>query len=126
MERMEKSMLSRRQLIDYGLSLPGAYEEHPFGDGTLALRYQGNKKIFALFLSYQGQELLNLKCDPLLADIMRQQFQGVQPGYHMNKTHWISVVLGSDVPREDMLRLMEHSFDLIRGKPKAKRPPAAT
>lgn len=109
-------MGSHQQLIDHCLSLPLSYLDHPFGDGTLAVRYQGNKKIFAMFLHHGGQDLLNLKCDPLLSDILRQQYQGVQPGYHMNKIHWISVVLGSDVPREEVFRLIEHSYGLIRGK----------
>lgn len=117
--------MTRQELIDFCLSLPAAYEDYPFadlpGDGaTAVMRHGANRKSFALILEHRGALYLNLKCDPVEADLLRQLFQGVIPGYHMNKTHWNTLVMGSDVPEAEIKRQIQSSYDLIR--PKIKRP----
>ncbi|MDR1733548.1 MAG: MmcQ/YjbR family DNA-binding protein [Oscillospiraceae bacterium] len=112
--------MTRQDLISYCLTFPGAYEDYPFDGGltdesaTAVLRHRANKKIFALLMNH-GQELyINLKCDPREADFLRQTFAGVLPGYHMNKEHWNTVVIGSDVPEEEIRRQIQLSFDLTK------------
>lgn len=121
--------MTRQALIDHCLTLPGAYEDYPFdalpGEGaTAVLRHRGNRRSFALIMEHQGQLYLNLKCDPLEADLLRQLFRGVIPGYHMNKTHWNTIVMGADVPEAEIKRQIEASFDLTR--PKVKKRPCAS
>jgi predicted DNA-binding protein (MmcQ/YjbR family) len=116
--------MTRRELIDFCLTFPAAYEDYPFddvaGNGTWAvMRHGGNKKSFALIYERNGDLCVNLKCDPFEADFLRQAFDGVIPAYHMNKTHWNTVVVGSDVPDEELKRMIEQSYGLI--KPKARR-----
>lgn len=116
--------MTRQDLIDFCLTLPGAYEDYPFselpGDGaTTVMRHLGNKRSFALIMEHDGQLYLNLKCDPMEADFLRQVYQGVIPGYHMNKTHWNTVVMDTDVPDEEIQRQIGNSYDLI--KPKKRR-----
>ena len=65
-----------------------------------------------------GKLSVNLKCDPFEADFLRQAFEDVTPGWHMNKTHWNTVTLGGDVPEDELKRMIEQSYDLI--KPKAR------
>ena len=64
--------------------------------------------------------LLNLKCDPALAPLLRENVPGVIPGYHMNKTHWNSVVL-SQAPDDEVLRMLEHSYALTKPKKRGGR-----
>lgn len=98
------------QFREYCLKKPFATEEFPFDFSTLVFKVGG--KIFALsdvddFVS------VNLKADPERSVELRERYQGVKPGYHMNKTHWNTVTVSSDVPDELFLRLIDHSYDLV-------------
>jgi len=115
--------MTRQEIIDHCLTFPAAYEDYPFseipGEGeTAVMRHRANKKSFALIMRHNGQLYLNLKCDPLEADFLRQAFDGVIPGWHMNKEHWNTVIVGSDVPDEEVFRQICNSYDLIKPKPR--------
>ena len=62
---------------------------------------------------------LNLKCDPFEADFLRKMFENVTPGYHMNKVHWNTFTLGGDVLKDELKRMIDNNYGLI--KPKARR-----
>jgi predicted DNA-binding protein (MmcQ/YjbR family) len=116
--------MTRQELIDYCLTLPAAYEDYPFDDivdsnATTVLRHGTNKKSFALIMNHGGKLYLNLKCDPLEADFLRQAFEGVMPGWHINKEHWNTVVIGTDVQDEEIKRQIGNSYELI--KPKVRK-----
>lgn len=66
-----------------------------------------------MFLLEAGEEKINLKCDPMLAIELREQFTGVEPGYHMSKAHWNSVYLESDVSDDEIKKLIDHSYQLV-------------
>ena len=105
---------------DHALALPGATEDLPFGPGTLVFRVGG--KIFALLALDAPEPSVNLKCDPERAVEAREQYDGVRPGYHMNKTHWNTVDLQSDVPAAAIRDFTDHAYALVRaGLPKAAR-----
>jgi len=116
-----------RKLIDFCLTFPGAYEDYPFAgmiahsdDGVwAAMRHRDNKKTFAHIYEKNSKLCVNLKCDPFEADIMRQMFTDVTPGFHLNKTHWNTVILDGDVPIDELKRQITNSYNLI--KPKRKR-----
>ena len=117
-------MTTRREIIEYCLTFPAAYEDYPFDEAAddnaiTVIRHGANKKSFALIMRHKGELYLNLKCDPLEADFLRQIYKGVIPGYHMNKTHWNTIIIGSDVPDEEIKRQVEMSYDLI--KPKVRK-----
>ena len=66
-------------------------------------------------MAHDGGYIVNLKCDPQEAELLRKLFSGVTPAYHMNKTHWNSVRLDeSDVPDEELRRMTMNSFELTR------------
>lgn len=116
--------MNRQQLIDYCLTFPSAYEDYPFDDITNAgawtvVRHRENKKGFAHIYERAGKLCVNLKCEPLRADFLRQVYRDITPAYHMNKEHWNTVVTGGDVPEAELHSLITHSYDLI--KPKRKR-----
>jgi len=116
--------MTRREVIDYSLTLPLAYEDYPFDNiadagAWTVMRHSANKKSFALIYERNGKLCVNLKCDPFEADFLRQAFADVTPAYHMNKVHWNTILLGGDVPVEELLRMIERSYDLI--KPKVRK-----
>ena len=85
-------------------------ESTPFGEGTLVYKVAG--KMFALLRL--GDELsINLKCDPQEALILRDTFHEVIPGYHMNKKHWNTVSLTSDLDPELIKGWIDDSYDLV-------------
>lgn len=111
--------MTRKELIEYCLTYPSAYEDYPFDDVTTIMRHSGNKKMFALIAERDGYEYINLKCEPMEADFLRNTYEGVTPGYHMNKVHWNSVRLNSDVPDKELYAMIQASFDLT--KPKVRK-----
>ncbi len=105
----------------YLAAKPGAVEEFPFDLVTLVFKVGG--KMFALVGTDEDPLRLNLKCDPLKAEILRECYPAVLPGYHMNKRHWNTVVLDGSIPDEDLLAMIDESYALVVvGLPKAKRP----
>lgn len=111
--------MTRAELIAYCLTYPGAVEDYPFEDNSSTImRHAANRKWFALIIEQDGKLCINLKCDPLEADFLRQIFMSVNPGWHMNKEHWNTVAFGGDVPDVEVFDMISRSFDLT--KPKAK------
>lgn len=116
--------MTRQELVDYCLTFPAAYEDYPFDkiaddNPWTVMRHLTNKKSFALIFERHGKLCVNLKCKPLEADFLRQAYEAVIPGFHMNKEHWNTVVLGGDVPEEELKWMIGQSYDLI--KPKGKK-----
>lgn len=104
---------------DYCLALPHVTEDTPFGPDVLVFRVGG--KIFAL-MDLETFPFVNLKCDPERAVELREQYSGITPGYHMNKTQWNSVSTKGNVPDKLILELARYSYELILGSlPKAVR-----
>ena len=106
-------------LRNHCLEKPGVTEGFPFDKSTLVFKVFG--KMFAL-LDVDVFEVINLKCDPEKAIELRESNQGIQPGYHMNKTHWNSVYLNVDVSDQLLVELIDHSYELVyAGLPKKVR-----
>ncbi|MFD1872521.1 MmcQ/YjbR family DNA-binding protein [Hymenobacter bucti] len=104
---------------DFCLSLPGATEELPFGPDTLVFKVGG--KIFAL-TSLQTFASINLKCDPEQAVELRERYDYVLPGFHQNKKHWNTVVIGSGATVFQLQQWITHSYQLVVASlPKARR-----
>lgn len=101
----------------YCLDKKGATESMPFGDKTLVFKVMN--KMFALASLDTVPLRINLKCDPDKAVELREAHDQVQPGYHMNKQHWNTVILDGGLPQPFVHELIDHSFDLIiQGLPK--------
>lgn len=95
---------------DYCMAKKGVTESFPFDNKTLVFKVMG--KMFALtdVDEFTG---INLKCDPERAIELREQFSGVQPGYHMSKKHWNTVATHEDISDHLMKELIDHSYDLV-------------
>ncbi|GAO41206.1 MmcQ/YjbR family DNA-binding protein [Flavihumibacter petaseus] len=101
------------------LSLPDVTEEFPFGPDTLVYKVKG--KMFAL-AGIDTFESINLKCDPEEALELRERYQAVVPGYHMNKKHWNTVHLDHSIGDTMLRDWIKRSYDLVRASlPKKDR-----
>jgi len=115
--------MTRKDLIEYCLTFPAAYEDYPFDSiadpgAWTVMRHRTNKKSFALIYERLGKLRINVKCDPFEADFLRQTFEDITPGWHMNKMHWNTVTVGGDVPKDELKRQIGNSYDLIKPKPR--------
>jgi predicted DNA-binding protein (MmcQ/YjbR family) len=112
--------MNPEELRDHCLSFPGADETFPFGHENSVFRVTG--KIFALSRLAETPLRVSLKCEPALAEQLRETHAAVSPGYHLNKRHWNTVVIDGSLP-DGMLRdMVEDSYDLIVSKlPRARR-----
>lgn len=99
---------------DYCLAKKGVTEHFPFDEDTLVFKIGG--KMFALSsLSdwEKNEAAMNLKCDPERAIELREQYEGIQPGFHMSKVHWNTITVNSDVPAKLLRELIDHSYELV-------------
>lgn len=92
------------------LQLTGATEDFPFGEETLVFKVGG--KMFAL-THVDTFESVNLKCEPEKAVELREQYEGVLPGYHMNKKHWNTVLTDGSVPDVLLKEWVKDSYELV-------------
>ena len=106
---------------EYCLTKPGAREGTPFGPDVLVFKVGG--KMFALAALDEVPTTVNLKCDPDLALDLRDRYDQVKPGYHMNKKHWNTVEIESGIPAVELRKMIDHSYDLVmRSLPKVAQP----
>jgi predicted DNA-binding protein (MmcQ/YjbR family) len=104
---------------EYCLSKAGATEGTPFGEDVLVFKVGG--KMFALAALDEVPARVNLKCDPDLALELRDRYEQVRPGYHMNKKHWNTVEIDSGISEAELRKMIDHSYDLV-----VKRLPKST
>ena len=108
------------QFREYCLSKTCATESTPFGPDVLVFKVAD--KIFALAALDEIPVTVNLKCDPDLALDLRDRYEHVRPGYHMNKKHWNTVEIDSGVPEAELRKMIDRSYDLIvKSLPKAAK-----
>jgi predicted DNA-binding protein (MmcQ/YjbR family) len=109
-----------KHLREYCLKKKGTSEDFPFDDKALVFKV--GPKMFALTNINKKPLCVNLKCDPMLAVQFRQEFKSVEPGYHMNKTHWNTIYLDGSIPDEKIKWMIDHSYELVfNGLKKADR-----
>ena len=102
--------LNHETLDAYCLSKPEAVVETPFGPGALVYKVCG--KMFALLSTEEAS--MNLKCDPTIAEELRERYAAVRPGYHMNKRHWNTVHWENDeLTWEDLTTWIDESYQLV-------------
>jgi len=103
----------------YCLAKTDVEEGFPFGEETLVFKVRG--KIFLLVGLLSDPLQFNAKCDPERAIELREQYNCIIPGYHMNKQHWNSVIIDNTLSKKQLKELIDHSYDLVSyGKAKAK------
>ena len=99
------------QFREYCLSKPHVTEGTPFGEEVIVFKV--GSKIFALASLDEVPARVNLKCDPDRALGLRDRFEEVQPGYHMNKKHWNTVTIEGAIPPRELRAMIDHSYELV-------------
>jgi predicted DNA-binding protein (MmcQ/YjbR family) len=111
--------MDRAALRDYCLCKAGTTAEFPFGLDAEVFKVIG--KMFAL-IPTDAPLSISLKCDPALAEILRQTYPAVIPGYHLSKKHWNTVSIDGSVPEDEVLEMIDHSYEqVVKGLKKAER-----
>jgi predicted DNA-binding protein (MmcQ/YjbR family) len=113
-------MLEYSGIRSHCMAKPGTTEETPFDEITVTFKVKG--KMYVL-INPEGDPLrMNLKCDPETAEALRELHESVEPGYHMNKTHWNTVTIDGSIPDDEALKMIDYSYDLVAaGLPRAAR-----
>lgn len=110
-------MKTHKEIQDYLLSFEGAVLDFPFGEGTSVYRIgDDSNKMFALIADGTKPLRLSLKCDPLLALKLREDYETVLPGYHLNKKHWNTIICSGQVDEENLKSMILLSYNLVRGE----------
>lgn len=115
-------MTEKEDIVQLCLAYNGVYQDFPFEKNTnyCVIRHMDNKKIFALIFEKDNKIWVNLKCEPMVGDLLRQSYESVVPAYHMNKEHWISVILDGILDNEQIETFVDNSYQLTRPKKKRK------
>jgi predicted DNA-binding protein (MmcQ/YjbR family) len=109
--RQDAPMLSLLDLHSLLSAKTSAVRETPFRPGIVVYKIGG--KMFAI-APETGAASLTLKCDPALAEALRGAYAAISPGYHTNKRHWITIRQDADLPDDEIARLIDHAYDLVR------------
>lgn len=102
-----------KNVEEYLLSMANAKLDYPFGEGVAV--YKVNQKMFAIIAEDSKPLRLSLKCDSQLAEILREKYETVLGGYHLNKKHWNTIILSGQLPWEEIMGLIVHSYNLVSG-----------
>jgi predicted DNA-binding protein (MmcQ/YjbR family) len=104
-------MIGAADLRELCLSFPGSAETFPFGPETSVFKVAD--KMFALSQLDGRPLLISLKCEPSLAEQLRETHPAVRPGYHLNKRHWNTVTIDGSLPEQTIRDMLEDSYDLV-------------
>lgn len=111
-------MTTRQEVLDFGLSFPGTYQDAPFHDANWQLvRVNTGKKAFLWTYERDGYININIKVDPEWRDFWRNTYEAVIPGWHQNKEHWNTVILDGSIPDDDIRRMISESYNIVTDTP---------
>ena len=103
--------MNHKEVEEYILSMPDAWLDYPFGEGVAV--YKVGEKMFALIAEGKEPVQISLKCDPALAKVLRERYETVMPGQHLNKKHWNTMLLSGQLPQDEVEDLIRHSYLLV-------------
>lgn len=109
--------MNRKELDDYLLSFPNTWLDFPFGEDVSVYKVghkeTGEGKMFALVADKNNPLRVSLKCDPVLAETLREQYESVLPGYHLSKKHWNTILMTGQLSDDDFKDLVALSYRLV-------------
>ena len=108
---IKRNIMKFESLREYLLNKGGGCEDFPFGPTVIVFKVMD--KMFALIPLDKKLLRINLKCDPELALHLRAKYNAVQPGYHMNKKHWNTIILDGSIPDDELSAMIDDSYDLV-------------
>lgn len=109
--------MTHKELEEYLLSFPNTWLDFPFGEGTSVYKAgqkeAGEGKLFAIIQDGSKPLRVSLKCDPLLAQTLREKYETVLPGYHLNKKHWNTIICSGQLSDDEIKDLARLSYRLV-------------
>jgi predicted DNA-binding protein (MmcQ/YjbR family) len=112
--------MTHTEVEEYLLSFPNTWLDFPFGEEAFVYKIghkeSGEGKMFAIIQGGSKPLRLSLKCDPQLAEILREKYETVLPGYHLNKKHWNTILCTGQVPDDELFDLVRLSYRLVSGE----------
>ena len=109
--------MTHKELEEYLLSFPNTWLDFPFGEGTSVYKVghkeTGEGKLFAIIADGSKPLRVSLKCGPELALTLREKYESVQPGYHLNKKHWNTILCSGQLDDEEIKDLARLSYRLV-------------
>ncbi|HEX9153507.1 MAG TPA: MmcQ/YjbR family DNA-binding protein [Candidatus Saccharimonadales bacterium] len=105
-------MITHKEVEEYLLSMPNSRLDYPFGE-EVAVYKTAEDKMFALVQEKSSPVRVSLKCDPLLATTLRERYETVMPGYHLNKKHWNTLLLTGQLEWHEVQDLIRLSYNLV-------------
>lgn len=107
--------MKHKELEDIIMSLPGAFLDYPFGPEVAVYKVsvENEEKMFALIPENKDPLQVSLKCDPVLAKLLREKYETVLEGYHLNKKHWNTILLTGQLDNQEITDLIRHSYELV-------------
>lgn len=111
--------MTHSELEQYLLEFPNTWLDFPFGEGTsvykVGHRETGEGKLFAIIADGSKPLRVSLKCDPKLAETLREKYESVLPGYHLNKKHWNTIICSGQLDNDEIKDLARLSYNLVTG-----------
>lgn len=109
--------MTHKELEDYLLGFPNTWLDFPFGEEAAVYKVghkeTGEGRMFAIIASDSQPLRVSLKCDPQLAEILREKYESVLPGYHLNKKHWNTVICSGQLSDDEIKDLARLSYELV-------------
>lgn len=107
--------MKQQQFEDYIFTLSKIWLDYPFGEGMAVYKYgtQPEGKIVAIVAEKSDPLRISLKCDPQLAEMLRERYESVLPGYHLNKKHWNTIICSGQLSYDEIFDLTRHSYELV-------------
>lgn len=110
--------MTHKQMETFLLGLPETWLDYPFGEGVAVYKKgrdsDGKGKMFAIISEKTDPLRVSLKCDPELAVSLREKYETILPGYHLNKKHWNTVICSGQLAESEIFDLARHSYELVK------------
>lgn len=109
--------MNHKEFEEYLLEFSNTWLDYPFGEGTsvykIGHKESGEGKMFALIEEGSKPLRISLKCDPILAETLREKYESVVPGFHLNKKHWNTIICSGQLTDDEVKDLARLSYDLV-------------
>ncbi len=109
--------MTHKEFQEFVLQLNNVWLDYPFGEEAAVYKFgaKPDGKIVAIVAEGSTPLRISLKCDPKLAEHLREKYESVQPGYHLNKKHWNTIICSGQLTDDEILDLARHSYQLVGG-----------
>lgn len=109
-------MITKEDAVSVCESFPNVYEDYPFDDNWAVMRHKDNKKSFAFIFKHYDKIWINVKNEPIACEFWCNVYPSIVPAYHMNKRHWISIILDDSISDDEIKNLIYQSYKITEKK----------